>query len=61
MTCGIWPETCSIVYPLKAADSLQLAAALTWCDNRPSGRTFLCGDKRLAEAAKAVGFSIVLL
>ena len=25
------------IYPLKAADSLQLAAALTWCDNRPAG------------------------
>ncbi len=49
------------IYPLKAADSLQLAAALTWCDNRPAGRTFLCGDKRLAESAKAAGFSIVVL
>ncbi len=48
-------------YPLKAADALQLAAALTWCDNRPSGRTFLCGDKRLAEAAQAVGFAVILL
>jgi hypothetical protein len=48
-------------YPLRAADALQLAAALTWCGNRPSGRTFLCADKRLAEAAEAAGFSVILL
>ncbi len=49
------------IYPLRAADALQLSAALTWCRNRPSGRTFLCGHKRLAEAAEAAGFSIILL
>lgn len=48
-------------FPLRAADSLQLAAALTWCDNRPPGRTFLCGEKRLAQAAEALGFSVILL
>jgi predicted nucleic acid-binding protein len=56
-------SACSLLdlYPLRAADALQLAAALTWCDNRPAGRTFLCGDKRLADAAESVGFSLVLL
>ncbi len=47
------------LYPLRAADSLQLAAALAWCRNRPTGRTFLCADTRLAEAAAAAGFTIL--
>jgi predicted nucleic acid-binding protein len=46
-------------FPLRAADSLQLAAALTWSRQRPDGKTIICGDKRLNEAAKAIGFSIV--
>lgn len=46
-------------YPLRAADSLQLSAALTWCGERPAGRTFLCADRRLSEAARAAGFSVV--
>jgi predicted nucleic acid-binding protein len=47
------------LYPLRAADSLQLAAALIWCRNRPAGRTFLCADTRLAEAANQAGFSVL--
>jgi predicted nucleic acid-binding protein len=31
-------------HPLRAADSLQLAAALVWCEQRPSGRSFIWGD-----------------
>lgn len=46
-------------YPLRAADSLQLAAALIWCRNRPTGRTFLCADTRLAEAAATAGFTVL--
>lgn len=46
-------------YPLRAADSLQLAAALIWCRNRPTGRNFLCADTRLAEAATAAGFTVL--
>ena len=48
-------------YPLRAADSLQLAAALTWCQGRPSKRSFVAGDQRLCEAARSLGFSIVPL
>ena len=43
------------LYPLRAADSLQLAAALVWCRNRPAGRTFLSADTRLCEAATQAG------
>jgi predicted nucleic acid-binding protein len=47
------------LYPLRAADSLQLAAALIWCRNRPTGRNFLCADTRLAEAATTAGFTVL--
>lgn len=46
-------------YALRAADSLQLAAALMWCNSRPAGRAFICGDKRLGNAARAAGFSLL--
>jgi hypothetical protein len=47
------------LYPLRAADSLQLAAALIWCRNRPAGRTFICADDRLCDAAALAGFSVL--
>jgi uncharacterized protein len=46
-------------YPLRAADSLQLAAALVWCRDRPAGRTFICADDRLCEAATRAGFTVL--
>lgn len=46
-------------YPLRAADSLQLAAAMVWCRGKPAGRTFFCADRRLSEAALAAGFSVI--
>jgi predicted nucleic acid-binding protein len=46
-------------YPLRAADSLQLAAALLWCSNRPAGKTFVSSDNRLCEAAARTGFTVV--
>jgi predicted nucleic acid-binding protein len=48
-------------HALRAADSLQLAAALTWCDERPTRRPFLCADHRLSEAARSEGFSVLEL
>jgi predicted nucleic acid-binding protein len=48
-------------YELRAADSLQLAAALTWCQQRPAGRTFICADQRLSKKAAAAGFAVVEL
>jgi predicted nucleic acid-binding protein len=48
-------------YSLRAADSLQLAASLTWCEKRPSRRSFVCGDQRLSHAANSVGFSVLEL
>lgn len=43
-------------YDLKAADAMQLAAALYWCDNSPRGEIFLTADQNLREAAMLSGF-----
>jgi predicted nucleic acid-binding protein len=45
-------------HPLRAADALQLAAALMWCEEQPHGEGFVTLDARLAEAAANEGFSI---
>jgi uncharacterized protein len=48
-------------YPLRAADSLQLAAALIWCDKTPKGHHLVCLDMRLREAAASEGFTVLPL
>ena len=45
-------------HPLRAADALQLAAAVIWSRRRPRNRAFVCLDSRLAEAAGKEGFSV---
>jgi predicted nucleic acid-binding protein len=47
------------VHPLRAADSLQLAAAVIWCNRLPNGRTFISGDEKLLEAAEKEGFNVI--
>lgn len=46
------------IHPLRAADALQLAAAIIGADYEPNGMTFLTGDTRLAEAAAKEGFKV---
>jgi uncharacterized protein len=46
------------VHRLRAADSLQLAAALVWCREHPQGVHFVCLDDRLNTAAGLEGFSL---
>jgi predicted nucleic acid-binding protein len=46
-------------YDLRAADSLQLAAALEWCENQAQGRIFLTTDHKLREAAMLSGFDVL--
>jgi predicted nucleic acid-binding protein len=46
------------LYPLSAADALQLAAALEWCEGKPKGQVFLTFDQRLREAAALAGFNL---
>jgi hypothetical protein len=46
-------------HPLRAADALQLAAALVWCDEAPQGTAFVCLDDRLRDAARREGFAVL--
>ena len=47
-------------HPLRAADALQLGAALVWAEGRPRGHRFATFDQRLAEAARGEGFALAL-
>ena len=47
------------VHSLRAADSLQLAAAIVAAQQRPSTLPFVCLDARLATAAEREGFVMV--
>ncbi len=47
------------VHPLRAADALQLAAALAACQHDPGQLTFVCADARLNEAARKEGFRVL--
>jgi uncharacterized protein len=46
-------------YSLRAADSLQLASAMIWCQQRPALQRFVSSDVRLCEAAAQAGFAVV--
>jgi len=46
-------------HPLRAADALQLAAALVACDERSDVLPIVTFDDRLAEAARREGFVVV--
>jgi predicted nucleic acid-binding protein len=48
------------VHPLRAADALQLAAALIAADHDPSRLEFVCLDQRLMAAARREGFTPVV-
>ena len=47
------------VHRLRAADALQLAAALVWSEEQPANETFVCLDRRLREAARREGFTLL--
>lgn len=47
-------------HPLRAADALQLGAALTLARGRPKGHRLATLDARLADAARSEGFSLAL-
>lgn len=48
-----------LLHPLKAADALQLAAALVWADRNPAGYEFVSLDQRLRDAAHREGFKVL--
>ena len=47
------------VHPLRAADALQLAAAIMAADDDPRSLAFVTFDDRLARAAEREGFPVV--
>ena len=47
------------VHRLRAADSLQLAAALAVAEDEPASVGFVCFDVRLSEAASREGFALL--
>jgi uncharacterized protein len=46
-------------HPLRAADAVQLAAALVACEERPPVLAFVCVDDRLRESARKEGFPVL--
>ena len=48
-------------HPLRAADAMQLAAALIWCEEQPHNETFVSLDDRLSAAARKEGFEVAPL
>jgi predicted nucleic acid-binding protein len=67
---GAWSEVISVervrerarrlleIHPLRAADSLQLAAALLTAEENPQGFAFVTLDRRLENAAEKEGFHV---
>ena len=47
------------VHPLRAADALQLAAAIVASEDQPASLPFVTLDDRLAQAAEREGFLVV--
>jgi predicted nucleic acid-binding protein len=47
------------VHELRAADALQLAAAVVWTEHSPAGAGFVCLDRRLCQAADREGFGVL--
>jgi predicted nucleic acid-binding protein len=47
------------IHPLRAADALQLAAALIWAEEAPQGLEVVCLDKNLREGAFKEGFTVL--
>jgi predicted nucleic acid-binding protein len=47
------------LHPLRAADALQLAAALVGSGENPPSLPFVSGDPRLNEAARKEGFRLL--
>lgn len=46
-------------HALRAADALQLAAALIASEDRPESLAFVCLDDRLRDAARREGFTVL--
>jgi predicted nucleic acid-binding protein len=62
-SASIAPNACRLLelHPLRAADALQLSAALETCEHNPLGFALITADQRLADAARQMGFSVEFL
>ena len=49
------------MHKLRAADALQLSAALSWCNHYPQDRIFIAADSALLAAAQIEGFTVLSL
>ncbi len=52
-------ERLLVEHPLRAADALQFAAALMWCQGATTGQGFVTFDRRLREAGYQEGFTVL--
>ena len=52
-------ETLLSVHPLRAADVMQLAAAIQWSQGSTLRNGFVSFDRRLREAARSEGFIVL--
>ena len=52
-------ERLLMTHPLRAADAFQLAAALVWAGEMPSGLEVACLDINLGRALQKEGFTVV--
>lgn len=52
-------ERLLLVHPLRAADALQLAAAVAWTDGDPGHNHVVCLDERLRLSAQREGFVVL--
>ncbi len=48
-------------YPLRAADALQLSAAILWAEKTPRGHQVVCLDAKLRDALSKEGFAVLPL
>lgn len=55
----MWPSGYSASTPLRAADSLQLAAAIVAAEREPVTLELVSLDERLADAAAREGFRVL--
>ena len=47
------------LHPLRAADALQLASAILWCQGITAGQSFVAFDRRLRDASYREGFTVL--
>ena len=47
------------LHPLRAADALQLASAILWCQGITVEQSFVAFDRRLRDASYREGFTVL--